>query len=308
MASPPPPYYNITGISRTDMKDNSQETIANYDGNARPGEMVVDLTNNNIYIGNSNGNLTLINTGGGSGNADPGGSVGSVQYNAGGNLFGGSANLTFVNNSLVTSNVIPAADNTYFLGNSTNRWANIWLGPGTIFITDTSNVANVAELTVSNGVLQVNGAAGLQANLINGNTTLTLTNSGNITMNPIGTANVVQVSNVGITLNGRLQHNGLDIEQPNYITVASAGTYAASTTNSTNILLYSGGAWNVTWTMPPTPVDGQICSWTNSSGSTSVFFITAGATLVPAISGPYSAGTKFQYIYRASNNTWYDKP
>ena len=51
MANPPPPYSDITGISRTVMKDNAQETIANYDGNARPGEMVVNLLNNDVYIG-----------------------------------------------------------------------------------------------------------------------------------------------------------------------------------------------------------------------------------------------------------------
>jgi hypothetical protein len=43
MANPPPPYDNITGISRAVMKDNAQETLANYDGNARPGELVVNL-------------------------------------------------------------------------------------------------------------------------------------------------------------------------------------------------------------------------------------------------------------------------
>jgi hypothetical protein len=292
------------------MKDNSSDTIADYNGNARPGEMVVDLTNNNIYVGNVNGGLTLINTSsGGTGNAVPAGSVGALQYNAGGNLFGASANLTFVNNTLTTGNVIPAVDNSYFLGNSTNRWANIFLGPGTLYITDSNIASNTtAQLTVLNGILQINGAAGLTANLIAGNSTLTLATSGNITLNPGGVANVAQVSNVGVIINGRLQHNGLDIEQPNYITITTAGTYAASTTNSTNILLYTGGAVNVTWTMPPSPVDGQICNWTNSSGSTSVFFITAGPTLIPAISGPYNAGTKFQYIYRASISTWYDKP
>jgi hypothetical protein len=274
MANPPPPYANVTGISRTIMKDNSSDTIADYNGNARPGEMVVDLTNNNIYIGNANGNLTLINSsGGGTGNAVPAGSVGAVQLNAGGNLFGNSANLTFVNNTLTTGDIIPVADNVNFLGNATNRWANLFIG-----------------------------------SLISGNTTLTLASSGNINLNPGGTANSLVVSNVGVTINGKFLHNGLDIDQPNYITVASAGTYAASTTNSTNILIYSGGSWNVTWTMPPTPVDGQICTWTNSSGTTSVFFITAGATLIPPISGPYAAGTKFQYIYRASNSTWYDYP
>jgi hypothetical protein len=60
MANPPPPYDNITGISRAVMKDNAQETLVNYDGNARPGEMTVNLTNNNVYIGNTNGDLTLI--------------------------------------------------------------------------------------------------------------------------------------------------------------------------------------------------------------------------------------------------------
>ena len=65
MANPPPPYANISGITRTIMKDNQEETIANYDGNARPGELVVNLNNNDLYIGNTNGNLTLITFGSG---------------------------------------------------------------------------------------------------------------------------------------------------------------------------------------------------------------------------------------------------
>ena len=163
MAFPPPPYSNISGITRTIMKDNQEESIANYDGNARPGELVVNLNNNDIYIGNVNGGLELINTGGGGAHADPSGPVSSVQLNAGGNLFTGSANLTFANNTLTTANIIPVADNTYFLGNATNRWANLWLGPGTIYITDSNVASNLtAELTVLNGVLQINGADQLQ--------------------------------------------------------------------------------------------------------------------------------------------------
>lgn len=60
MANPPPPYANITGISRTVMKDNAQETVTNYNGNARPGEMTVNPTTSQIYIGNTNGNLNLV--------------------------------------------------------------------------------------------------------------------------------------------------------------------------------------------------------------------------------------------------------
>ena len=184
MANPPPPYANITGISRTVMKDNAQETIANYNGNARPGEMVVNLLNNDVYIGNTNGNLTLISTGGGSGNSEPTGSVGAVQFNAGGNLFGASANLTFVNNTLTTGNIIPTADNTYFLGNATNRWANLWLGPGTLYITDSNIASNAtAELTVLNGVLQINGVNQIEAKgITNGNADIAIANSGNVTI------------------------------------------------------------------------------------------------------------------------------
>jgi hypothetical protein len=60
MANPPPPYENLTGISRTVMKDNAQETVANYNGNARPAEMTVNVNTNEIYIGNAQGALTKV--------------------------------------------------------------------------------------------------------------------------------------------------------------------------------------------------------------------------------------------------------
>jgi len=58
MANPPPPYDNLTGISRTVMKDNAQETVTNYNGNARPAEMTVNINTNEIFIGNATGALT----------------------------------------------------------------------------------------------------------------------------------------------------------------------------------------------------------------------------------------------------------
>ena len=56
----PPPYTDLTGISRTVMKDNAQETVANYSGNARPAEMTVNINTNEIYIGNALGALTKV--------------------------------------------------------------------------------------------------------------------------------------------------------------------------------------------------------------------------------------------------------
>ena len=60
-------YANIAGISRVDMKDNRQLTLAEYDGNARPGELVVDLTTYVAYIGNTDGYLTALSSGGNGG-------------------------------------------------------------------------------------------------------------------------------------------------------------------------------------------------------------------------------------------------
>lgn len=60
MASPPPPYDDLTGISRTVMKDNAQESVSNYNGNARPAEMTVNINTNEIYIGNALGQLTKV--------------------------------------------------------------------------------------------------------------------------------------------------------------------------------------------------------------------------------------------------------
>jgi hypothetical protein len=67
MANLPPPYDDITGISRAVMKDNAQVTLAEYNGTARPGELVVDLTQDPppLYVGNNAGQLTLVTSGGG---------------------------------------------------------------------------------------------------------------------------------------------------------------------------------------------------------------------------------------------------
>jgi hypothetical protein len=57
MANNPPPYSNITGITRAVMKDNAQTSLVNYDGNARPGEIVVNQSDYSMWIGNTQGDL-----------------------------------------------------------------------------------------------------------------------------------------------------------------------------------------------------------------------------------------------------------
>jgi len=63
--------------------------------------------------------------------------------------------------SSTTANIIPATGNTYSLGSPTVKWKSVYIGPGSVYITDKTLGTN-AELTVDNGVLQINGANQLQ--------------------------------------------------------------------------------------------------------------------------------------------------
>jgi hypothetical protein len=73
-----------------------------------------------------------------------------------GTLKGDDAN--FLN---VTTNIVPDTDNTHSLGTAEKRFSEMHIGPGTIYITD-DVTGDEAGLTVSDGVLQVDGANQLQ--------------------------------------------------------------------------------------------------------------------------------------------------
>lgn len=176
---PPPPWANITGISRTVMKDNAQETIGNYNGNARPGEIVVDLTTDppTPYIGNNAGDLTLLTSAGTYGNTQVG------QYLASG----------------AVGNIIPSGNGVYSLGNSTNYWSNVWITGNTLYL-------GGVPLGMSGNVLTVDG----NSVLIN-NTDENISTSGNVTAGNIditrgnlnwANASIVQTSNVDLSITG----------------------------------------------------------------------------------------------------------
>jgi trimeric autotransporter adhesin len=128
MPQVPPPYANIAGIARADMKINEQETIAEYDGNARPGELVVDLTNYTLFIGNADGNLNGFSGGGGTNYAN--------------------ANLVAYLNSGLAGNIIPSANNVYSLGSPTRQWASIYVGANTLYLGATAVSSDGTGLVV----------------------------------------------------------------------------------------------------------------------------------------------------------------
>jgi hypothetical protein len=103
---------------------------------------------------------------------------------------------------ILTGNVIPATNNDYNLGNNTNKWASLHLGPDSLFIEDTT-LGTDAELTVDNGVLLINGAQKIQI----GN--MQMTTAGISLVNPTSNNNLI----VGQTTNtGYLEIDMLGIE------------------------------------------------------------------------------------------------
>lgn len=124
MSNTPPPYANITGIFTADDKHQSVSK-ANYDGSARPGQLVVDTSNYQLYIGNANGNLNLVS---GGSSTSPAGANTQIQFNDVGS-FGASSGLTFdkSSNSLgISSQTITGnATSLSFTGTLTGNGAGI---------------------------------------------------------------------------------------------------------------------------------------------------------------------------------------
>jgi len=77
---------------------------------------------------------------------------------------------------------IPNSDNTYTLGSPGYRWKSLYVGSGTIYITDAS-LGTQAALTVNGGVFNINGVVQAQLPQIvtSGITTNTLVASGYVT-------------------------------------------------------------------------------------------------------------------------------
>ena len=64
-------------------------------------------------------------------------------------------------NIQISANFVPVVTNTITLGSPDKKFQSVYVGPGSVYITDTVLGTN-AELTVVSGVLQINGANQLQ--------------------------------------------------------------------------------------------------------------------------------------------------
>jgi hypothetical protein len=121
-----------------------------------------------------------------------GGNNTEIQFNSSGTL-AGSANLAWLGTELsIGANIIPQANITYDLGNSTNRWNDIWLANSTIYLGNAQISANSTSLIFSNP----QGAETVFSGETSAITANTVTATGNISCGNLTATGTVTASNI----------------------------------------------------------------------------------------------------------------
>ena len=171
----------------------------------------LSLVGNTISADNTGDNIVLQPNG--TGNVYIGGPGQNNPLVVTGNIFAGNvvANALVASNGsniYITGNLLPSANLTYTLGSPDAKFANIWIGPNTINIQDTANSSVNARLTVTNGVLLIDGVNQIQApGITNGNSNISIAANGNINMSVRSTANVLTLTTDGATVQGNVSAN-----------------------------------------------------------------------------------------------------
>jgi hypothetical protein len=203
-----------------------------------------------LVVGNSTANSTFGN--------------GTIALTSAGNINAG--NLLTTNNlsvtTYVTSNLIPNANVTYSLGNSTNRWKDLWLSSSTIYF-DTLSTVSAGTLT-------------------NGNSNISIpTSNGNVTISAIGNSNIVVVTGTGVNIAGTL----------------NTGSGTITTTGNANIgnLGFGSGIITGTGNITAGNIIGTIAAGSNTITTTGN--ITGGNII-----GPYANGNSNINIPSANGN------
>jgi len=125
-----------------------------------------------------------------------------------------TGNTAIPGNLSLTGNIIPSANVTYNLGNSTHRWNDIWLSNSTIYIGDSSITTDANSLVLTSGsgaTFEVSGNANVST-LQNGNSNISIDTDANITFSVAGISNILVLTSNGITFTGNIDFSGnLDI-------------------------------------------------------------------------------------------------
>ncbi len=112
----------------------------------------------------------------------------------------------------VAGNLNPNANVTYDLGNSTNRWNDIYLAGSTIYLgnaTITSNASGVVVTNASGGSFTIGGTSAANgAAIVNGTSNVIVVNNGNVSISSAGNANILTVTGTGANISGTLGVTG----------------------------------------------------------------------------------------------------
>jgi hypothetical protein len=145
------------------------------------------------------------------------------------------ANKTNVDLSSVGTTILPTTDNAVALGSSTKRFSSIYLGPGTLNITDSVLNTNSA-IGVANGVFNISGISKAQFPNVK-LTTLTFNDNSTMTTaaKPLynGSFEDTSTNQVSggtttanlVTVNSTTTSNGVSVVSGSKITFANAGDY-----------------------------------------------------------------------------------
>ena len=156
----------------------------------------------------------------------------------------------------VPTNIVPDTDNYYTLGVTGSRWKSIHIGPGTIYITDTVLGTN-AGLTVTNGVLLINGANQLQVGQLKfiDNTIESISGTTDIQIGLTGSsANLVLNRNVVLSTNKSLTFGDGSVQTTAYqapYRVVSGATNSVTLDFQTDNIVHvhmNQGAFSITLT------------------------------------------------------------
>ena len=172
-----------------------------------------------------------------------------------------------ISGGITTSVVKPLSDNQYALGTPELRWSSVYVGEGTVYITDTVT-GDLVGLTVSDGVLLINGANQLQVGELKfvDNTIESTSGSTDIEIGlTASTANVILNRNTVIATgktmtfpDGNEQNHSSDFLLTSYL---DGNTSGATVDLTKQVLVMSDGTWIL-----PDGVEGQIMYFTLDNG------------------------------------------
>jgi len=127
---------------------------------------------------------------------------------------------------LVSGNIIPPTSGIFTLGDSTHKFADIWIGPNTVNIQD-QITGNNAQLTIQSGTLFIDNAQRIQI----GN--MQLTTNGISHVNEIIGQNI-QLGTIGANCYIQINNKGIQFSDGSrQITAANNSGYAVNTTVNT---------------------------------------------------------------------------